>query len=138
MTLVVGGENFNIYTNNSYKVTFNKATGEFAVSNPHASWGVVGAHNGWGGSEDAAMALACRDNVYYLHATIKFDAGAEWKIRPDAAWGEDFGCYAVTVADEFKTAEDNGNFTIPEAGVYTIRWYFNSVNQEVRVIKHVE
>ena len=138
VALTNGGENIAIYTMNSYKASFNKASGEFSVSNPHTSWGVVGAYNGWGGSADTAMALACRDNVYYLHATIKFDAGSEWKIRPDSAWGEDFGCFAVTVGDEFKTAEDNGNFTIPEAGVYTIRWYFNSVNQEVRVIKHAE
>ncbi len=130
--------NINNYTKNSYKATFNKATAEFSISNPHTSWGVVGAFNGWGSSDDIQMALACRDNVYYLHATLKLEADSEWKIRPDSDWGEDFGFKAVTVGDEFKTAEDNGNFKVPEAGVYTIRWYFNSVNQEVRVIKHAE
>ncbi len=130
--------NINIYTMNSYYATFDSETLELTMSAPHTSWGIVGAYNSWGGSADTDMALACRDNVYYLHATLEFETGSEWKIRPDSEWNDDLGCYAVTVDEAFCTAEDNGNFIIPEAGIYTIRWYFNSVNQEVRVIKHAD
>ncbi|MFI3285931.1 MAG: SusE domain-containing protein [Rikenellaceae bacterium] len=134
-TGTAGGDNISAYSMNSYHFTFNSATTEFVMSAPHTSWGIVGDYNEWGGSVDTAMALGCKDNNYYLHATIEFAAGSEWKIRPDNTWGEDLGCSAVTVDDAFKTA-DGGNFTIPEDGVYTIRWYFNSVDQVVRVIKH--
>ncbi len=128
------GDNISIYSMNSYYFTFDSSTAEFTMSAPHTSWGIVGAYNDWGGYTDTAMELAYRDGHYYLHATVEFDAGSEWKIRPDNTWGEDLGCYAVSVDDAYMT--EGGNFTIPEAGVYTIRWYFNSVEQAVRVIKH--
>ncbi len=133
-TGVEGGDNISIYSMNSYHFTFNSSSAEFVMSSPHTSWGIVGAYNEWGGSQDTAMELGCINNDYYLHATIEFTAGSEWKIRPDNTWVEDLGCSAVLVDDAFKT--EGGNFTIPEDGVYTIRWYFNSVDQVVRVIKH--
>ncbi len=126
--------NINIYAMNSYYATFDSETLELTLSSPHTSWGIVGAYNSWGGSADTDMTLACRDNVYYLTATLEFEAGSEWKIRPDSAWGDDIGCSAVEVDEDFCT--EGGNFTIPEAGTYTIRWYFNSVSPAVRVLKH--
>ncbi len=133
-TAVENGDNITIYSMNSYYFTFNSESAEFSMSAPHTSWGIVGSNNEWGGSIDTAMELGCIDNDYYLHATLEFSAGAEWKIRPDNTWGEDLGCTAVTVDEEFST--EGGNFIIPEEGLYTIRWYFNSVEQAVRVIKH--
>ncbi len=130
------GANIDLYSNNSYYFTFNSETLELTMSKPYSSWGIVGAYNSWGDSADTEMTLAARDNVYYLTATIEFTAGSEWKIRPDSKWGNDLGCSAVTVDSAYTT--EGGNFTIPEDGIYTIRWYFNSVTQEVRVIKHAE
>ncbi|MFR9503828.1 MAG: SusE domain-containing protein [Rikenellaceae bacterium] len=130
------GGNIALYTGNSYYFTFNTTSQEFTMSKAYATWGIVGSNNSWGGDGlDDAMELACRDNNYYLHATVEFKAGDQWKIRPDNTWSDDLGCSSVIVEDDFKTS-DGGNFQIPEDGVYTIRWYFNSVTQEVRVIKH--
>ncbi|MFR9522497.1 MAG: SusE domain-containing protein [Rikenellaceae bacterium] len=131
-----GGDNISIYSLNSYLFTFDSSTAEFTVSSPCDSWGIVGAYNDWGsGYTDTAMELAYRDGCYYLHATLELTTGSEWKIRPDNTWDNgDINCDAVAVDDSFKTTY--GNFTIPEDGVYTIRWYFNSVEQAVRVIKH--
>ncbi len=128
--------NITIYAKNSYYFTFNSETLELTMSTPCASWGVVGANNNWGndGIADTALALACRDGQYYLHATLEFKAGDEWKIRSDNDWSNEVNCNGAAVEDTFKT--ESGNFKIAEDGLYTIRWYFNAVQPAVRVIKH--
>ncbi len=128
------GGNIGIYSGNSYYFTFNTETLELTMSKPYSSWGIVGSNNGWGGSADEAMTLAIRDGQYYLHATLEFKAGDQWKIRPDNKWENDINCNAVAVDEAFKNSD--GNFKIPEDGVYTIRWYFNAAQPAVRVIKH--
>ncbi len=128
------GGDIGIYSNNSYYFTFNSESLELTMSQAFASWGIVGSNNSWGGSIDQAMELAVRDGQYYLHASLEFNAGDEWKIRPDNTWTNDLGCNGVIVDESFST--EGGNFTIPEAGLYTIRWYFNAVSPEVRVLKH--
>ncbi len=135
-TMSAGGGDISIYSLNSYYFTFNYSTLELTMSKPHSSWGIVGAHNDWGGSADNDMTLVNVDNTFYLKAVVDFSAGDEWKIRPDNTWSDDIGCSAVKVDAAYST--EGGNFTIPEDGIYTIRWYFNSVTQEVRVIKHAE
>ncbi|MFI3248599.1 MAG: SusE domain-containing protein [Rikenellaceae bacterium] len=134
MTLVSGGDNFTIYSGNSYYFEFNTETLLFSMSKPYESWGVVGSFNDWGGAADVTMTLGNANNQFYLEATMEFSAGDEWKIRADNDWSESYGCSDVTVDDIYTT--DYGNFTIPEDGSYTIKWYFNKVDQSIEIIKN--
>lgn len=134
ITLVSGGDNFLIYSGNCYNFKFNTETLEFTMSKPHDSWGVVGSFNDWGGSADTMMKLGSSDNNFYLEATIEFEAGAEWKIRADDDWAASYGCSDLKVNDD-KYLTDHGNFTIPEGGSYSIKWFFNKVNQNVEITK---
>ena len=135
-TLVAsGGANINVYSHNSYYLEFNAATGELKVSQAYDSWGIVGNHNGWG-SGDTKMTLAMdENNEACLTATLDMPASNTWKIRPDEKWENDKG--PSQLAFEGDVADNgDGNFIANEAGSYTIKWYFNKVEQKLVVTKN--
>ena len=139
-TLVTsGGDNITSYSHNSYYLEFNTTTCELKVSQAYDSWGIVGNHNGWG-SGDTKMTLASETDAtgatqYYLTATLDMPAGNTWKIRPDEKWENDKG--PSQLAFEGDVADNgDGNFIANEAGSYTIKWYFNKVEQKLVVTKN--
>lgn len=139
-TLVTsGGGNITTYSHNSYYIEFNTTTCELKVSQAYDSWGIVGNHNGWG-SGDTPMTLgqetdAAGNVQHFLTATMHMDANNTWKIRPDEKWENDKGPgqlkYEGDVADN-----GDGNFIATEAGEYTIKWYFNKVEQSLVVTRN--
>ena len=95
------------------------------VIDPYASytedspWSVIGSFNSWGG--DVAMVS---NGTLHVCKAIAFNAGDEWKFRKDAAWDVNFG-YAegvssYTLGEEFAVAQNGGNITIAEDGVYDL------------------
>lgn len=139
LVLAPGGDNLGCYKHMSYWVEFDKATATLKVSKPHDSWGVVGEHNSWGGTPDVAMTLASETDQagkrqYYLTATLDLEAGKGWKIRPDNAWGDDKGPGQLKYEDNL--SDEGGNFVVKESGNYTVKWYFNKVEQRIQVVKN--
>ena len=136
LTLVPSGENLTNYSKNSYYVEFNTATATLKMSQGHNTWGVVGAFNGWGDTPDAVMTLASESESgkrqYYLTATIDLKADEGWKIRPDNEWMDDRGPSNLKYEG---VSDSDGNFVVPEDGTYTIRWYFNKVEEWLVVTK---
>lgn len=137
--LAQNGGDIKVYSHNSYWFEFNNQTGELTVSQAYDSWGIVGNHNGWG-SGDTPMTLgqetdAAGNVQHFLTATMHMDANNTWKIRPDEKWENDKGPgqlkYEGDVADN-----GDGNFIATEAGEYTIKWYFNKVEQKLVVTKN--
>ena len=133
--LTQGGGDIKVYSHNSYWMEFNNQTGELKVSQAYDSWGIVGNHNGWG-SGDTKMTLAWdENNESYLSATLDMPTGNTWKIRPDEKWENDKG--PSQLAFEGDVADNgDGNFIANEAGSYTIKWYFNKVEQKLVVTKN--
>lgn len=137
--LAQNGGDIKVYSHNSYWFEFNNQTGELTVSQAYDSWGIVGNHNGWG-SGDTPMTLgqetdAAGNVQHFLTATMHMDANNTWKIRPDEKWENDKGPgqlkYEGDVADN-----GDGNFIATEAGEYTIKWYFNKVEQSLVVTRN--
>ena len=133
--LTQGGGDIKVYSHNSYWMEFNNQTGELKVSQAYDSWGIVGNHNGWG-SGDTKMTLAMdENNEACLTATLDMPASNTWKIRPDEKWENDKG--PSQLAFEGDVADNgDGNFIANEAGSYTIKWYFNKVEQKLVVTKN--
>lgn len=138
-TLTAGGANITSYSHNSYYIKFNSSTLEMTISQAYDSWGIVGNHNGWG-SGDTPMTLgqetdAAGNVQHFLTATMHMDDNNTWKIRPDEKWENDKGPgqlkYEGDVADN-----GDGNFIATEAGEYTIKWYFNKVEQSLVVTRN--
>lgn len=124
-----GGSNIKDFDKNCYVYEFNKTSKELKVIRSYTSWGVVGAHNEWGGTPDVLMTYTTEDEgkTHYLTATLDIAAGADWKLRPDNAW--DIG--EASPGNTIGNAIANGvNFKVEEAGNYTIKWYFNELHQE--------
>ena len=136
LILVPSGENLTNYSKTSYYVEFNTATATLKMSQGHDSWGIVGAFNNWGDMPDTVMTLASESESgkrqYYLTATLALKAGEGWKIRPDNEWTDDRG--PSNLKYEGVSASD-GNFVVSEDGTYTIRWYFNKVEERLSVTK---
>ena len=139
VTLTAGGANITSYSRGSYYIEFNSSTLEMTISQAYDSWGIVGNHNGWG-SGDTPMTLgqetdAAGNVQHFLTATMHMDANNTWKIRPDEKWENDKGPgqlkYEGDVADN-----GDGNFIATEAGEYTIKWYFNKVEQSLVVTRN--
>lgn len=140
VTLKSGGDNIDIYAHNSYYLEFDKATGELKASQAYDSWGVVGDHNGWV-SGDAKLTLASEVDragmtQYYLTTTMDMNAGNKWKIRPDEKWENDKGPGKVTLESEVAVDNGDGNFRVDADGSYTLKWYFNKVEQKLVVTKN--
>lgn len=142
LTLTSGGGNIEVYSRNCYYFVFNSSTGVMTVSWAHDSWGVVGAHNGWG-TPDTPMTLGMETDdtgaiQHYLTATIDFDADATWKLRPDSdtSWPRQINAASVSLEGDVKSDGTNdNNFQVTAgAGSYTIKWYFNKVQEQQRVV----
>ena len=136
LILVPSGENLTNYSKNSYYVEFNTATATLKMSQGHDTWGIVGAFNDWGDTPDAVMTLASESESgkrqYYLTTTLTLKADEGWKIRPDNEWVNDRG--PANLKYEGVTVSD-GNFVVSEDGTYTIKWYFNKVEERLVVMK---
>ena len=132
-----GGDNLAIYAKNCYKFEYIKATKVLTVVNSYDSWGVVGAHNAWGGSPDVAMTYGSEEVdgevLHFLTATLDLEAAAPWKLRADNAWASEVAPAHVT--GSFIDNGD-GNFRVDEAGNYTIKWYFSKHKPTLDVIKN--
>lgn len=138
LTLVTsGGGNMTNYAHNSYYLEFDKSTAILKVSQGYDSWGVVGEHNNWGASADKVMTLESETKFgkrqYYLTATLDLQANKGWKIRPDSKWENDKGPSQLKYDG---VQEEGGNFVVAEDGNYTLKWYFNKVEQTLEVIKN--
>lgn len=132
-----GGGDIKNYSKASYLVEFNNSTGVLKMSKGHDSWGICGDHSGWGANPDQVMTLATEQKsgktVHYLTATMAMEANNSWKIRPDNNWDDAVGDNAVE--GDFESAGKDNNFTVSEAGTYTIKWYFNKVKGQLMVTK---
>ncbi|MFI3261354.1 MAG: SusE domain-containing protein [Rikenellaceae bacterium] len=132
-----GGSNIKDFGKMFYKFEFDKTTLELTVSASYDTWGVVGDCTGWGGSPDAEMSLSSEVDEtgatqHFLTATVDLVAGQGWKVRADNTWGKDFGSGTF----EEEPAGADGNYSIPEDGNYTIKWYFNKVEQKLTMTKN--
>ena len=136
-----GGANIISYSHNSYYLEFNSATKELKVSQTYDSWGIVGGHNGWGdGGSDTPMTLGSETDEsgniqHFLTATMDMEAGNTWKIRPDEKWENDKGPGQLKFEGDVADNGD-GNFRADETGEYTIKWYFNKVEQSLVVTRN--
>lgn len=137
ITLIEKGENLTNYAKYTYRVSFNTSTLTLSMSEGHDSWGIVGAYNNWGATPDIEMTLASDvekgKRQYYLTTTLELKAGEGWKIRPDNTWTDDRGPDQLTY--EGVEASD-GNFIVSEDGSYTIKWYFNKVEEKLVVVQN--
>ena len=92
---------------------------------PPEIWGVCGAINGWNGDEEMALQ---DDGSYMTVEPITFDAGAEFKVRQNAAWGVAFG-------NNTDNADPNngnrGNYVVENAGTYYVKIVF-TIDGEAR------
>lgn len=80
---------------------------------PKEEWGVVGAFNGWGETEDFKM-TEIRDGVW--KATM-YDFSGEFKFRANSDWSVNYGAAEeglVEADGDFAIAQDGANFNIPE------------------------
>ncbi|MFI3321873.1 MAG: SusE domain-containing protein [Rikenellaceae bacterium] len=132
-----GGSNIKDFGKTFYKFEFSKTTTELKVVASYDSWGVVGDFSGWGGNPDTELVLGSEVDEsgatqHYLSATVDLLAGQGWKIRPDNAWGGDLGPGAFAEEPD----SDGGNFSVPEDGSYTVKWYFNKVEQKLILTKN--
>lgn len=137
LILVEKGENLTNYSKNTYEVSFNTSTLTLNMSQGHDTWGIVGVYNNWGATPDTEMVLASDveygKRQYYLTATLYLKADEGWKIRPDNTWTNDRG------PDQLKyegVEVLDGNFIVTEDGNYTIKWYFNKVEEKLVVVQN--
>lgn len=137
LVLVEKGENLTNYSKNTYQVSFNTSTLTLEMSQGHDTWGIVGVYNNWGATPDTEMVLASDveygKRQYYLTATLFLKADEGWKIRPDNTWTNDRG------PDQLKyegVEVLDGNFIVTEDGNYTIKWYFNKVEEKLVVVQN--
>jgi len=80
----------------------------------YKGWGMVGSFNAWG--DDAPMTEAGGVWTGY----VNLDADAEWKIRKDAAWTENFGGTFVAFGEPFEAVAGGDNITIGQAGFFKV------------------
>lgn len=137
LILVEKGENLTNYSKNTYQVSFNTSTLTLNMSQGHDTWGIVGVYNNWGATPDTEMVLASDveygKRQYYLTATLYLKADEGWKIRPDNTWTNDRG------PDQLKyegVEVLDGNFIVTQDGNYTIKWYFNKVEEKLVVVQN--
>lgn len=134
LVLITQGENLTNYAKNSYQVSFNTSTLTLTMSQGHDTWGIVGAYNNWGATPDTELLLASDveygKRQYYLTATLYLKAGEGWKIRPDNTWVNDRGPAQLKYEG---VEESDGNFVVSADGNYTIKWYFNKVEEKLVV-----
>lgn len=139
ITVATGAGDIKCFDKFSYKFSLDKTTLTLSVKASAESWGICGAHNGWGNNTpDTPMTLAFDTDAsgkrdYYLTATVDFKANDTWKIRADNAWVSQFN--TSSVEGEFEAAGSDDNFKVSEDGSYTIKLYFNKVKAKLIVTK---
>ena len=139
ITVATDTENIKCFDKFSYKFSFNEATLELSVKASAESWGVCGAHNGWGNDvPDTPMTLsfdtdASGKREYYLTATVDFKTNDTWKIRADNGWASQFN--ASSVEGEFEEAGSDDNFKVSKDGSYIIKLYFNKIKAKLIVME---
>lgn len=135
-TLEPGGEKISGYSKNSYKVTFNVATGELSMSEGHDNWGVVGISN-WNPAESIDMTYAYDDGGANLQCTLEVQNNLTWKIVADKDWGKgEINVNNISYEGDVEDAGADGNFKMSKGtGTYEIKWYFNKVQPVLVVTK---
>lgn len=86
----------------------------------YKGWGIIGSFNEWGG--DAPMTEA--DGVWTGY--INLPADAEWKIRKDAAWTENFGGTFAAFGEPFEAVAGGDNIAIGQAGFFKVVYDSNA------------
>ena len=140
-TLVTsGGGNITTYSHNSYYIEFNTSTCELKVSQGRDFWGVIGINGKWGDNDDIEMtyeAASDSNEGHNLTAVVEVTNGDTFKIRPDHAWDGEIN--ADNIAFEGDVAKNDGDNNLKLTagnGSYTIKWYFNKVEQKLVVTKN--
>lgn len=110
-----GGHNIEVKTPGLYwvRVDFDPASYQLTKYTlvPLTRVGLIGSFNGWA-TPDVEMTTADEGKTWT--ADVKFDAGAEVKVRFNDGWGYNLG-------GEFKhLVFDAGNMKVEEAGDYTV------------------
>ena len=135
-----GGGNITTYSHNSYYIEFNTSTCELKVSQGRDFWGVIGINGKWGDNDDIEMtyeAASDSNEGHNLTAVVEVTNGDTFKIRPDHAWDGEIN--ADNIAFEGDVAKNDGDNNLKLTagnGSYTIKWYFNKVEQKLVVTKN--
>ena len=80
----------------------------------YQGWGMIGSFNEWGG--DAPMTET--DGVWTGY--VNLDADAEWKLRKDADWTENFGGTFVAFGEPFEAVSGGDNIKLGQAGFFKV------------------
>lgn len=81
------------------------------------TFGLVGTITGW--ADGADIAMTGEGNGPYV-ATYTFAADAEFKVRADGKWDNNWGFDAVKTAPEGAFADNSGNIKVVTAGSYQV------------------
>ena len=100
------------------------------------TWGLIGSFNDW--SADSAMEIV---NGWAV-GTITVDAGAEFKVRADGAWTDNYGFAATEEmpsipvdGTQFAATYNGGNLKVAEAGTYEVSLTIEGENEYFKVLK---
>ena len=100
------------------------------------TWGLIGSFNEW--SADVAMEIVDGWAV----ATITVDAGAEFKVRADGGWDNNYGFAATEEmpsipvdGTQFPATYNVGNLKVDEAGTYEVSFTIEGENEYFKVLK---
>lgn len=80
----------------------------------YEGWGIIGSFNEWGG--DVAMTEV--DGVWTGY--VNLDADAEWKLRKDADWVENYGGVFVSLDEPFAAVSGGDNIKVGQAGFFKV------------------
>lgn len=136
---VPGGANIPVEAG-SYRIylDLNKKTYEFSTSMygqqepggqdkpepepvTYQGWGIIGSFNEW--AADAEMTE--KDGIWTGYVSL--DADAEWKIRKDADWAENYGGVFEDFGKAFNAVAGGDNIKIGQAGFFKVV-YDSNVN----------
>ncbi len=140
--LTPGGLNIpaTTYTHTTYIVTFDRATATLQMSQGRDFWGVIGVNGKWEANDDIEMtyeAASDSNEGHNLTATVEVTNGDTFKIRPDHAWDGELNTGNITFEGDVTTNDGDSNFKFADGnGTYTIKWYFNKVEQKLVVTKN--
>ena len=100
------------------------------------TWGLIGSFNDW--SADSAMEIV---NGWAV-GTITVDADAEFKVRVDGSWDNNYGFNATEEmpacpvdGTQFVATYNGANLKVAEAGTYEVSFTIEGENEYFKVLK---
>lgn len=148
LSLVKGSwTNIQCYSHTAYNVTFDKNTETLTMTKGRDQWALVGDFNGWGATPDVPLTYGTETDIagktqHFLTVTKDFEANSQFAFRADNDWGSLWNTESgVKYSDEylgkyFDGKDYWGNFVVKESGNYTLKWYFNKVEQSLVAIRN--